>query len=44
MAHAAMRVVVPRPSSNDDGQKEWDYGAKMGRRSGLVGAEKVNSE
>ena len=39
-----MRVGVPCPSSNDDGQKEQDCGAKMGRRSGLVGAEKVNSE
>ena len=44
VARVAMRVGVPRPSSNDDGQKEQDCGANMGRRSGLVGAEKVNSE
>ena len=35
---------VPHPSSNDDGHKEQDCGTKMGRRSSLVGAEKVNSE
>ena len=39
-----MRVGVPRPSSNDDGQKEQDCGSKIGRCSGLVGVEKVNSE
>ena len=44
VACTAMRVGVPRPSSTDDWRKGQDCGAKMGRRSGLVGAEKVNSE
>ena len=39
-----MRVGLPRPSSNDEGQKEQDCGTNMGKRLGLVGVEKVNSE
>ena len=44
MARAAKRVGLPRPSSNDEGQREQDCGTKMGKCSGLVGADKVNSE
>ena len=44
VARVALRVVIPRPRSNDGGQKELDYGAILGSRLGLVGAEIVNSE
>ena len=42
MARATKRVGLPCPSSNDEGQREQDCGTKMGKCSGLVGADKVN--
>ena len=43
-AHAALRVGVSLPRSNDVGQKGQECVLKNGRRLGLVGAEKFNSK
>ena len=44
VARAAMRVGIYHPSSNDDRQKGKERGSRIGRRTGLVEAENVNSE
>ena len=43
MARTAKRVGLPSPSCNDEGQRVQGCGIKMGKGSGLVGADKVNS-
>ena len=43
VARAAKRVGLPRPSSNDEGQRVQGCGTKMGKGSSLVKADKVNS-
>ena len=43
VARTAKRVGLPRPGSNDEGQRVQGCGTKMGKGSGLVGADKVNS-
>ena len=43
VARTVKRVGLPRPNNNDEGQREQDCGTKMGKRPGLVEADKVNS-